>query len=182
MLPPPSPENSVEGPGTAGEDTPLATGSRVEHRTARKVSPPTANSEAGLGTEGACPPLTPGAKPGRGDTLRLASLLPAATTEEPEPVGRPGLSYTQHQPEGADAHSLHRLQTLKTQNWRQGTTRPLTTRGLRSQLLPVRMLLSGTTKRLGLLLLLSRTLLTILHKPLELEKGEVGTLTTPVFS
>ncbi|MPC46073.1 hypothetical protein E2C01_039782 [Portunus trituberculatus] len=83
-LTPPSPENSVEGPGTAGEGTPLATGGGAEHGATRKLIPPTTNSGAGLGTEGACPPLTPGAKPGRGDTLRLAPLLPAATTEGPE--------------------------------------------------------------------------------------------------
>ncbi|MPD04697.1 hypothetical protein E2C01_100400 [Portunus trituberculatus] len=53
----------------------------------RKFTPPTADSGAGLGTEGACPPLTPGAKPGRGDTLRLTPLLPAATTKGPVPGG-----------------------------------------------------------------------------------------------
>ncbi|MPC69233.1 hypothetical protein E2C01_063450 [Portunus trituberculatus] len=39
---------------------------------------------------GSLSPLTPGAKPGRRDTLRLAPLLPAATTEGPEPGGDQG--------------------------------------------------------------------------------------------
>ncbi|MPC86214.1 hypothetical protein E2C01_081034 [Portunus trituberculatus] len=53
---PPSPENSVKRPGTAREGTPLTIGGRAGHRAARKLTLPTANSGAGLGTEGACPP------------------------------------------------------------------------------------------------------------------------------
>ncbi|MPC41873.1 hypothetical protein E2C01_035481 [Portunus trituberculatus] len=123
MLTPPSPEYSVEGPGTAGEDTPLATSSGAECRTAHKLIPLTANSGAGLGTVGACPP-----------------------------------------------HSHPELN--------QGD-KPVGLRGLRSWLLPARTLLTGTARRLGPLLLLSRTLISILH--MCLEKGEVETLTTPVF-
>ncbi|MPC29425.1 hypothetical protein E2C01_022655 [Portunus trituberculatus] len=81
MLTLPSPDNSVEGPGTVGEGTPLATGGRAERGAAHKLTPPTANSRAGLETEGDCLPPTPGAKPGRGDTLRLTPLQPAATLQ-----------------------------------------------------------------------------------------------------
>ncbi|MPC41478.1 hypothetical protein E2C01_035071 [Portunus trituberculatus] len=92
MLTPLSPENSMEGPGTVGEGTPLATSGGAERRAAHKLTLLTTNSGAGLRTEGPCPPLTPGAKPGRGDTLRLAPLLPEATTKEPEPRGDRGSS------------------------------------------------------------------------------------------
>ncbi|MPC52118.1 hypothetical protein E2C01_045979 [Portunus trituberculatus] len=97
-LTPLSPENSVEGPGTAGEGPPLATGGWAERGAARELTPLTVNSGAGIGTEGACPRFTPGTKPGRWDTLRLAPLLPASTTESSEPVGDQGSPYTQHQP------------------------------------------------------------------------------------
>ncbi|MPC66994.1 hypothetical protein E2C01_061155 [Portunus trituberculatus] len=91
-LTPLSPKNSVEGLGTAGVGTPLTTSSRTECRAASKLIPPTANSGAGLGTEGAYPPptLTPRAKPGRRDTLRLAPLLSAATTKGSKLGGDPG--------------------------------------------------------------------------------------------
>ncbi|MPC25030.1 hypothetical protein E2C01_018127 [Portunus trituberculatus] len=187
VLTPPSPENSVEGPGAAGEGTPLVTSGGAEHGAARNLTPPTTNSRAALGREGVCPPFTPRAKPGREETLRLAPLLPAATTEGPEPKGdwgplHPASTW------GAGTHSLCRPQILKTRNQRQGATRPLTT--------ATNLLAQGASEAgscwqerfsleppddLARFFSLAQTLLSILHMCLELEKGEVGTFTTPVF-
>ncbi|MPC53076.1 hypothetical protein E2C01_046960 [Portunus trituberculatus] len=120
-----STENSVEGPGTGGEGTPLATSGGAECRAARKLISLTANSGAGLGTEGACPPLTPGAKPGRGDTLRLAPLLPAATTEGPEPGGERGPLTPDTNLGGRRTLTLSSA-NLESAEPEAGATRPLT--------------------------------------------------------
>ncbi|MPC46293.1 hypothetical protein E2C01_040009 [Portunus trituberculatus] len=59
MLIPSGPENYVEGPGTVGEGTLLATSGGAECGDTCKLTLPTANSGAGIGTEGACPHSLP---------------------------------------------------------------------------------------------------------------------------
>ncbi|MPC48384.1 hypothetical protein E2C01_042155 [Portunus trituberculatus] len=200
-LTPPSPVNSVEGPETAGEGTPLAIGCRAESGAARKLTPQTANSGAGLRTEGACPPLTPGAKPGRGDIPRLTPLLPAATTEGSElggdwctttPCtnlrGRRILALPSANPENAEPEARG---SKTADNWPIEAFIAARSASTATNLLAEEASEASSCRRecfshwnrqtTGLFLLLSRALLSIHHIRLELEKGEVGTLATLVF-